>query len=77
MVFSCEMSAFQLVQRLVFARAKFAMSQLSRGYTPNKGDLQRIQRSCVETAAVQDFHRRHPGHFHQRAARQGPPQEAR
>jgi replicative DNA helicase len=46
MVFSCEMSAFQLVQRLVFARAKFALSQLSRGYTPNKGDLQRIQRAC-------------------------------
>jgi replicative DNA helicase len=42
------MSAFQLVQRLVFARAKFAISQLSRGYSPNKGDLQRIQRSCAE-----------------------------
>ena len=24
------------------------MSQLSRGYSPNKGDLQRIQRSCGE-----------------------------
>lgn len=48
MVFSCEMSAFQLVQRLIFARAKFAMSQLTRGYTPNKGDLQRIQRACAE-----------------------------
>jgi replicative DNA helicase len=48
MVFSCEMSAFQLVQRLVFARAKFALSQLSRGYSPNKGDLQRIQRACTE-----------------------------
>jgi replicative DNA helicase len=48
MVFSCEMSAFQLVQRLVFARAKFALNQLSRGYSPNKGDLQRIQRSCAE-----------------------------
>jgi replicative DNA helicase len=55
MVFSCEMSAFQLVQRLVFARAKFATSQLSRGYTPNKGDLQRIQRSCVETASAKLF----------------------
>jgi replicative DNA helicase len=55
MVFSCEMSAFQLVQRLVFARAKFAMSQLSRGYTPNKGDLQRIQRAAVETTASKLF----------------------
>jgi replicative DNA helicase len=55
MVFSCEMSAFQLVQRLVFARAKFAMSQLSRGYTPNKGDLQRVQRACMETAQAKLF----------------------
>ena len=55
MVFSCEMSAFQLVQRLMFSRAKFAMSQLSRGYTPNKGDLQRIQRAAMETAAAKLF----------------------
>lgn len=55
MVFSCEMSALQLVQRVVFSRAKFAMSQLSRGYTPNKGDLQRIQRSCLETASSKLF----------------------
>jgi replicative DNA helicase len=55
MVFSCEMSAQQLVQRLVFSRAKFALSQLSRGYTPNKGDLQRIQRSCYETASSKLF----------------------
>ncbi len=48
MVFSCEMSAFQLVQRLVFARSKFAMSQLSRGYSPVKGDFQRIQRAALE-----------------------------
>lgn len=55
MVFSCEMSAFQLVQRLIFARAKFATSQLSRGYKPNKGDFQRIQRACVETASSKIF----------------------
>ena len=55
MVFSCEMSAIQLVQRLVFSRAKFALSQLSRGYTPNKGDLQRIQRSCYEIASAKLF----------------------
>ena len=55
MVFSCEMSAFQLVQRLVFSRAKFAISQLSRGYTPNKGDLQRIQRAAMETSAAKLF----------------------
>jgi replicative DNA helicase len=55
MVFSCEMSASQLVQRLVFARAKFALNQLSRGYTPNKGDLQRIQRACGEIAQSKLF----------------------
>jgi replicative DNA helicase len=55
MVFSCEMSAFQLVQRLVFARAKYSMGQISRGYTPNKGELQRIQRSCYETASSKLF----------------------
>lgn len=55
MVFSCEMSAFQLVQRLIFARAKYASSQLSRGYKPNKGELQRIQRSCLETAQSKIF----------------------
>jgi replicative DNA helicase len=55
MVFSCEMSAFQIVQRLVFSRAKFAISQLSRGYTPNKGDLQRIQRAALETGGAKMF----------------------
>ena len=55
MVFSCEMSAFQLVQRLMFSRAKFAVSQLSRGYTPNKGDLQRIQHAAMETATAKLF----------------------
>lgn len=55
MIFSCEMSALQLVQRLVFSRARFAMSQLSRGYTPTKGDLQRIKRSGAETASARMF----------------------
>ena len=49
------MSAFQLVQRLVFSKSKFAVSQLSRGYTPNKGDLQRVQRAALETAAAKLF----------------------
>ena len=55
MVFSCEMSAFQLVQRLVFARAKFSISMLSRGYTPTKGDLIRIQRAALETSKAKLF----------------------
>ena len=48
MVFSCEMSAHQLRQRLVFARARFAKSSLIPGQIPNKGDLQRIQRASLE-----------------------------
>ena len=55
MVFSCEMSAFQIVQRLLFSRARFAMGQLSRGYTPSKGDLQRIQRAAMEVSAAKLF----------------------
>ncbi len=55
MVFSCEMSAFQLVQRLVFSRAKFAVSQLSRGYKPNKSDLQRIQRAALDSSSARLF----------------------
>ncbi len=46
MVFSCEMSSAQLVQRLLFARAKFVVSQISRGYTPKKAELERIQNAC-------------------------------
>lgn len=55
MVFSCEMAAFQIVNRLVFSRAKFAMSQLSRGYKPSKGDLMRIQRAAVEISGAKLF----------------------
>ncbi|MGD7652604.1 MAG: replicative DNA helicase [Verrucomicrobiales bacterium] len=55
MVFSCEMSAFQLVQRLLFARAKFATSQLSRGYQPDKSDLMRIKRATAEVGSAKLF----------------------
>lgn len=48
MVFSCEMSSAQLVQRLLFARAKFAVSQLSRGYTPKKQELERVRNASMQ-----------------------------
>ncbi len=48
MVFSCEMSSAQLVQRLLFARAKFEVSKLSRGYTPTKQDIQKIQNASAQ-----------------------------
>ena len=48
LVFSCEMSSAQIVQRLLFARSKFASSKLNKGYTPNKHDLSRINRAAAE-----------------------------
>ena len=55
LIFSCEMSSFQIVQRLVFSRAKFALSKLTRGYAPDKGDLTRIQRAAMEVSNARMF----------------------
>lgn len=55
LVFSCEMSAFQIVQRLVFSRARFGLSQLTRGYTPTKAELTRIQRAALEVSSARMF----------------------
>jgi replicative DNA helicase len=55
MVFSCEMSAFQLVQRLIFSRARYALSQVLRGFKPEKRDILNIQRASVETAQSKLF----------------------
>jgi len=55
LVFSLEMSSAQLVQRLLFARSKFASSKLNRGYTPTKQDLSRINRSAAELSACKLF----------------------
>ena len=52
LVFSAEMSTEAVIKRLIFSRARFALSQLSRGYVPNKGDLQRIQRATQEVASA-------------------------
>ncbi len=48
MVFSLEMSRREILRRLLYSRSKFAVPQLSRGYTPIKADLQRIQRAAME-----------------------------
>ncbi len=48
MVFSCEMSSVQLVQRLLFARAKFSVSKLSRGYEVKKAELMRIRSASAQ-----------------------------
>lgn len=55
MVFSCEMSSAQLVQRLLFARAKFAASQLSRGYSPKKQELERVRNASIQIMASKLF----------------------
>lgn len=48
MVFSCEMTAFQIVQRLVFSRARFASHKLVKGFVPSREDLLRIKRAAEE-----------------------------
>lgn len=55
MVFSCEMSTVQIVQRLVFSRARFEFQKLTRGYQPNKGDLQRIKQASAEISSSSLF----------------------
>jgi len=48
MVFSLEMSANQLVERLLYARSRFAKSSLMKGYKPVKADLMRIKKAAEE-----------------------------
>lgn len=55
LVFSCEMTAFQIVQRLVFSRARFAMAQLGKGFKPKREDLLRIKRAAEEIASAKLF----------------------
>ncbi len=55
MVFSCEMSGFQIVQRLVFSRARFALSQIHKGYKPSKADLQKISRAVADISKSKLF----------------------
>ena len=52
MIFSAEMSRHALVKRLIHTRAKVPMSQVARGFTLSKGDLQRIQRAAMEINAA-------------------------
>lgn len=50
MVFSLEMSAQAITQRLIYSRAKISMGELVEGYNPSKGELLRIQRAGLEIA---------------------------
>jgi replicative DNA helicase len=42
LVFSCEMSSQQIVQRLLFSRARYGMANLKPGLQPTKDELSRI-----------------------------------
>ena len=50
LVFSCEMTAFQIVQRLVFSRARFAQSRIGKGFKPSRDELVKLKRSSQEIA---------------------------
>lgn len=59
LVFSCEMSSRQLVQRLLFARAGFVAQRvrdgLKKGKRPSRGEIQRIKTASEEIAASKLF----------------------
>ncbi|MEM9079092.1 MAG: replicative DNA helicase [Verrucomicrobiota bacterium] len=48
LVFSCEMSSQQIVQRLLFSRARFALSQLQPGIQPTRQELANIKKAAQE-----------------------------
>jgi len=47
-VFSCEMSKKQLLDRLIYARAKFAKANFSRGHNPTKPEMIRTQTAAQQ-----------------------------
>jgi len=53
MVFSCEMTSKQIVQRLLFARARFEISKIKQGIKPTKSDLLNIKKASVEISESQ------------------------
>lgn len=55
MVFSCEMTTTQIVQRLLFSRARYRLSDLSKGITPSKKDLLNIRRASEEITNAKLF----------------------
>lgn len=52
MVFSCEMTSFQIVQRLLFSRARFPLAKLSKGFTPTKDEIKKLTRAGKEIASA-------------------------
>jgi replicative DNA helicase len=52
LVFSCEMTAFQLMQRLIFARARFNAGKVERGFKPTKEELLRLKLAGEQIATA-------------------------
>lgn len=48
LVFSCEMSGQQIVQRLLFSRARFALQNLKPGFKLTKEELKRIKQAAQD-----------------------------
>ncbi len=55
MVFSLEMSRAALTQRVLYSRALISAAQVIKGFNPNKGELQRIQRAGRDLARAPLF----------------------
>lgn len=55
LVFSCEMMAQQIVERLVYSRARFHAARVTRGFAPKKEELLRLQRAGKEIAEAPLF----------------------
>lgn len=52
LVFSAEMTGFQLIERLAFSRARFDASRLGKGFRPDKGELVRLKRAAGEISSA-------------------------
>lgn len=55
LVFSCEMSAQQLVHRLLFSRSQFDFKSVREGFKPGKAELTRIKRVTDEISHANLF----------------------
>ncbi|PQJ29938.1 replicative DNA helicase [Rubritalea profundi] len=55
MFFSCEMTSEQIVQRLLFARARYAITNLRNGFIPTKAELVKIKNAAQEIAESKLF----------------------
>lgn len=51
-VFSCEMTEKQLIQRLIFSRARYPLARIEKGRVPSSNDLNRIRMATDEVKAA-------------------------